>query len=240
MEQLKEQVGHLSEVFQKSVNLLIVDDYPIMCNAIVDLFSSPLFNIDTAASAREARTVIARKKTWHCWILDISLEEEHSGIDLLSENPQYPFAIMLSGMRSMSIASKAMQVGAYKVFDKDPQLLPVLHSDVCNLAAMSYVLNGTGTKYFSLFFLLAQMNIDSAETWANNACMTVRQLERICSLHSHLTPRFIIPFFYTLKLLLQLEIKSSIDEFLQEEEKTAPYRQHIDFVNRHLDTIIAR
>lgn len=239
MQQPKSQVDCLADVLKQSINLLVVDDYPVICNAIVDLFSSPLFNTSTAASAREARALIAQKKTWHCWVLDISLEEEYSGINLLADYPQYPFVIMLSGMRSMSIASRAMQLGAYKVFDKDPQFLPVLHADVCRLAALSYVLRGSGTKYLSLFSLLAQMNIDSAETWAKRACMTVRQLERICSLHSHLTPRFIIPFYYTLQHLLQIEQPQGSGEYSPPEENGIPYRQHIEFVTRHLDTIIA-
>ncbi len=241
MQQLSEQLGTLSDYLEGSINLLIVDDFPIMQKSIVDLFSSPLFNINTAASACEARTSINSKKLWHCWILDISMEEKYSGINLLSEYPHYPFAIILSGLRSMSVASRAMELGAYKVFDKDPQLLPVLHQEVCKLSAISYILNGAGTKYLSLFSLLSQMRIDSAEAWASNAYMTVRQLERICSMHSHLTPRFLIPLYYTLEQLLQIDCPENIPE--NEPPVTKNFNaceQHIDFVCRHIDTILLR
>ena len=239
MESLFEQLGALADYLTGSINLLIVDDFPVMQKSIVDLFASPLFNITTAASACEARTSINGKKVWHCWVLDISMEEKYSGIDLLAEYRQYPFAVILSGLRSMSAASRAMELGAYKVFDKDPQLLPVLHKEVCKLSAISYILNGAGTKYLSLFSLLSQMKIDTAEVWASNGYMTVRQLERICSMHSHLTPRFIIPLYYTLQLLLQIDVPRDLNE---NDPVIARHgdacRQHVEFVSRHIDTIL--
>jgi CheY-like chemotaxis protein len=241
MQRLSEQLATLSGYLKGSINLLIVDDFPVMQKSIVDLFSSPLFKISTAASACEARTSINSNKLWHCWVLDISMEEKYSGINLLSEYQQYPFAVILSGLRSMSVASRAMELGAYKVFDKDPQLLPVLHKEVCKLSAISYILNGAGTKYLSLFSLLAQIKIDSTETWASNAFMTVRQLERICSMHSHLTPRFLIPLYYTLELLLQIERPENIPE--NDPLVTKNFDscgQHVDFVCRHIDTILSR
>ncbi|MBN1757669.1 MAG: response regulator [Chitinispirillaceae bacterium] len=240
MHQLKKQISSLADVLKSSINLLVVDDYPSMRSAIVELFSSPLFNICTASSAEEARICIAQKKIWHSWVLDISLEEKYSGINLLAEYPQYPFAVILSGLRSMRVASRAMELGAFKVYDKDPQLLPVLHSDVCKLAALSFILNGAGTKYLPLFSLLSQGTIDSADTWASNACITVRQLERICSIHSHLTPRFIIPLYYTLNLLLQIDKSHEIsDVTIISDDKLSGYKNYIDFVFRNITTIIA-
>ena len=241
MQRLSEQLATLSGHLKSSINLLIVDDFPVMQKSIVELFSSPLFNISTAASACEARTSINSNKLWHCWVLDISMEEKYSGINLLSEYQHYPFAVILSGLRSMSVASRAMELGAYKVFDKDPQLLPVLHKEVCKLSAISFILNGAGTKYLSLFSLLSQMRLDSAEAWASNAFMTVRQLERICSMHSHLTPRFLIPLYYTLELLLQIECPENIpenDPLLKKNVEACGH--HVDFVFRHINTIIAR
>ena len=137
MQQVNKQLSRLADLLESRINLLVVDDYPVMRNAIVDLFSSPLFNISTASSAEEARETIARKKEWHSWVLDISLEEQYSGIELLAEYPNYPFTVVLSGLRSMSVASRAMELGAYKVYDKDPKRLPELHGDLCKLAAIS-------------------------------------------------------------------------------------------------------
>jgi CheY-like chemotaxis protein len=235
VQQIRDHVRILTDIFARSINLLVVEDYAEMGNLIVELFSSPLFNFTLASSAGEARLVIPKTDTWHCWVLDIALEEEESGLQLLAEHPQFPFVVMLSGIRSMNIASRAMQLGAFKVFDKDPQLFPALHEDVCSLAALSYILKGTGTKYLSLFHHLAQSNIESTETWANKACLTVRQLERICSLHSHLTPRFIPSLFYTLRALLHLDRAKAIPPSLQNDPSL---RQHMDFVVKHIETIV--
>ncbi|MBN1576035.1 MAG: response regulator [Chitinispirillaceae bacterium] len=235
MTKIREQAHFLTDIFKKSINLLVVEDYAVMGNVIVELFSSPLFKSTLASSAEQAREIIAKTTRWHCWVLDIAMEEEESGLKLLSEHPQFPFVVMLSGIRSMNIASRAMQLGAFKVFDKDPHLLPALRKEVCTLAALAYILQGAGTKYFSLFYHLAQSAIDSTETWANKACLTVRQLERICSLHSHLTPRFIPSLFYTLELLLQCDADAAIPASLKND---LPLRQHVEFVVKHIETIV--
>lgn len=238
MQQVIKRFARLADVLKNNINILIVDDYPEMRTAIVELFPSPLFTIHTASSAEEARDVIARTPIWHSWVLDISLEEKFSGIDLLAEYPHYPFAVVLSGLRSMSVASRAKELGAYKVYDKEPSLLPELHGDLCKLAALSFILKGSGTKYLSLFSLLGQNTIDSADAWASSACITIRQLERICSIHSHLTPRFILPLYYTLELLLQEEQPYAPTERFR--NKIAARKHHIDFISRHIDSIIAR
>ena len=235
MQQIQDHVRILTDIFAKSINLLVVDDYAEMGNVIVELFSSPLFNSTLAFSAGEARGIIPKTDRWHCWVLDIAMEEEESGLQLLNENHHFPFVVILSGIRSMNIASRAMQLGAFKVFDKDPQLFPTLHEDVCSLAALAYILKGTGTKYLSLFNHLTLSTISSTETWANKACLTVRQLERICSLHTHLTPRFIPSLFYTLRLLLRLDASRSIPPSLQSD---LPLRHHMEFVVKHIETIV--
>ncbi len=238
MQLIQEHLKLLTEVFSKKINFLVVEDNTIMGNSIIELFSSPLFNSCLAASASKARDIIAKNGKWHCWILDIKLEEEQGGLRLLAEHPMFPFVVMLSGMRSMNIASRAMQLGAYKVFDKDPNLLPTLHSDVCTLAALAYILNSTGTKYFSLFLLLAQMEIATTEIWAKQSCLTVRQLERICSLHTHLTPRFIPSLFYTLKFLLQFDPSLPVQSTHPSFDNDVALQQHIEFIVKHIDTII--
>jgi CheY-like chemotaxis protein len=230
-----EHIGPLFDQFKGCINLLVVDDYPDMGTILTDLFSSPLFKPTLATSAARAREIISKTDPWHCWILDIALEEEDSGLQILSENPHFPFVVMLSGIKSMNVASHAMQLGAFKVYDKEPDLLPRLHQDVCSLAAISYILRGAGTKYLSLFMHLVQSEIDSTETWANKACLTVRQLERICSMHSHLTPRFIPSLFYTLRLLLLAERDMTLPSATRTNRQV---QQHVDFVLKHLDTII--
>jgi CheY-like chemotaxis protein len=235
MRKIHEHVPVLTHHFNGCINLLVVDDYPEMGQVLVDIFSSPLFKPTLVASANRAREVITKTDPWHCWILDIALEEEDSGLQLLAENPNFPYIIMLSGIRSMNIASRAMQLGAFKVFDKEPDLFPKLHHDVCGLAALSYILSGTGTKYLSLFLHLMNSDIDSTETWAKKACLTIRQLERICSMHSHLTPRFIPSLFYTLRMLLHVEKDLMIPPAFQINDQLV---QHVEFVIKHLEVFV--
>lgn len=207
------------------------------------LLASPLFNKRPATSAAQARDLITSTEQWHCWIFDIAMEEEQSGLHLLEEHSHFPFTIMLSGIRSMSIASRAMQIGAYRVFDKNPDLLPALHAEVCTLAALGYILGGVGTKYFSFFSQLSQSVITTPEEWASQCCVTVRQLERICTIHSHLTPRFVVALYYTLQYILHLD---DIKQYPTADTIGSPtfaidaaIAGHIDFVHRHLDKIIA-
>ena len=235
-----DRIPQLLDAFKSKFNLLIVDDYPIMVNILTDLFSSPLYVTSNATSAETARDLIVSKGTWHSWILDISMEEDESGLSLIRENPNFPFIIMLSGMRSMNIASRAMRLGAYKVFDKEPSFLSALHLDICALSALAWILGGKGTKYFHLYLLLAQMDIVNTEEWANRACLTTRQLERICSMHSHLTPRYVLPLFTTLKLLLQTNETGDITPaVLNTFKPEMPVEQHVEFVSRNIDKIIS-
>lgn len=239
--QLSDVLQQLLTSFQSKFNLLVVDDYPAMGNAIVDLCGSSLYLKTLAASAAEARGRIAEKSRWHCWVLDIAMEKKESGLELLSSYSNFPFIIMLSGMRSMHMASRAMQLGAYKVYDKNPQHFLDLHKDINTLSALSWILQGVGTKYLPQFLLLSEKEINTTDTWAMHACMTVRQLERITTLHSNLTPRYIPALFYTLQFLLGLEDTgnpSYLDSIV--DDIAYPLEQHLRFVHKHLDTILSK
>lgn len=197
-----EHLSFISLKLHKKINILIVDDYPLIRNALTEMFSSSLFNVCIASSAKEARTTIPSLPVWHGWILDIAMEESESGLSLLAEYADYPFCIMLSGIRSMLTASRAMELGAYKVYDKDPSILPQMQKETCGMAALAYILKGRASKYFSLFEILSRETVTTAEEWAEKACLTTRQLERIALTHFDMTPRFILPFFYVIRYLL--------------------------------------
>jgi DNA-binding NarL/FixJ family response regulator len=196
------------------------------------MFSSQLFNIVMASTITQARTIINAAQTpWHCWILDIMIGEE-DGLTLLEMYPNYPYIIMLSGLRSMTRATEALQKGALTVFDKNPSSLDLLYDEVCRVAAIGFILGGKKTQYLSVFSILKEHKIETAQQWAHKAFITERQLERICSIHSPLTPRLIIPLFYALFhflrrniSLLQENVDQSIDEF---------YSNHISFVIKHI------
>lgn len=212
------------EFFQNKINLLIVDDDLVVLDSIKFLFSSPLFNIMTGSDLKQAFEVInTAQDTWHCWILDIALDEEDDGFKILRQYPQFPFSVMLSGLRSMTTATQALQNGAMKVFDKDPQSITLLHDEVCKIAALGFILNGKGTQYLSHFSLLKDNTFSTPEAWAEAACITVRQLERICAMHSPFTPKYVVALFYTLYALLQGKI----------EEKF--HQNHVDFFRKHFE-----
>ncbi len=200
---MKENVQALRNRLASRINLLVVDDQEIVRQSIVRMFASPLFAIQTADSFQSANEAIrAAQWPWHCWIVDIALEREDSGLFLLVEHIDFPFMIMLSGLGSMSLASRAMQAGAIAVFDKDPKSLNSLYELVCAIAALAFLLGGKNTKYLSTFRLLEQSAITSPDDWAQKACISVRQLERICAIHSPLTPRLFRPLFYAIRYLL--------------------------------------
>lgn len=227
----------------KKINLLIVDDYPIIRNALQELFSSPIFHTFFASSEKEARKIIPTVPEWHAWLLDISMENDESGLLLLADNQHFPYTIMLSGIRSMNISSKAMQLGAHRVFDKEPDLLPVMHRELCSLAALAYILKGTTTKYFPLFKLLLTTTFSTADDWAQAACLTKRQLERICTIHPGKSPRNIVPMFYAVQHLLQNDGEPAVvpDENdnidTRDSGSSDTIKRHIAFVYKNLDTI---
>lgn len=229
------------EIFKNKVNLLVIDDEPIILDAVIGIFSSPLFNITTGSTLQEAYKIINKTEVpWHCWILDINIEREEDGFEILKKYPKFPFAIMLSGLQSMTIASKAMKSGAIGVFDKDPSSLDLLHDGVCKVASMGFILGGKGGQYLPQFELLMTNHIKNSEEWANLACISVRQLERICAIHSPLTPRFIISLYYTLYFSLTGGSPASIEPIDTSENyllssDTDFHQYHICFFNKHFE-----
>ena len=224
--------NNILDVFAKKINLLVIDDEPVILDAVTGIFSSPLFNIVTGSTIKEAFKIINEaQEPWHCWILDINIEKEGDGFDILKKHPNFPFAIMLSGLRSMTIASDAMKYGAIGVFDKDPASLDLLFDGVCKVASLGFVLGGNGGQYLQHFILLMTNHIKNPEEWARLACISVRQLERVCAIHSTLTPRFIISLYYTLYFSLT-------DGSLSSEEPicdTDFHQSHLRFFNKHFE-----
>lgn len=229
-------------LFPEKVNLLIVDDDPVVLDAVTALFSSPLFNITTASTLKHAFSIInSSQKPWHCWILDIALEEETDGFKILETYQQFPFTVMLSGLRSMTTASLALQHGAMKVFDKNPASLDLLFDEVCKASALGYILDGKATQYLSNYILLKENSFANSDEWANCACITVRQLERICAMHSSMTPRYVLSLYYSLYFLLSAETDDEISA-PDEEGEDSPiadgsdfYLSHMSFFEKHIE-----
>ncbi|MCX7725700.1 MAG: hypothetical protein N2053_02495 [Chitinispirillaceae bacterium] len=236
MKEFIQNISYLQELLREKINLLIVEDNEMMGKSLLNLFSSPLFKPVIATSICEAKGLLPQKN-WHSWILDVALEEKESGLKLISENPNYPYIVVLSGIKSMSIASKAMRLGAFKVYDKKPSMLKDLYEDVCTLSTLAFLLKCKGTKYFSLFLVLSQMIIETAEKWAHQAFLTVRQLERICTSNSNLKPKDVLPLFYTFRFLLMSDSTSSVKQLLPTKESREFIAHCVDFVAKNIDTV---
>lgn len=180
------------------ISILIVDDDKYIIDSMIEMFSSELFHITSSRNINDALTLIRNTTSvWHTWLIDLAIEREGDGIELIKQF-KFPYTVVLSGLHSMGMASKAIHAGALCVFDKDPASLEQLHKTVCGTAALGYLLKGKSTQYYPVFSLLKSNDITSPEQWADLACITIRQLERICKLHSELTPRLFRPTFYAL------------------------------------------
>ncbi len=185
------------------VGLLVVDDDPPVVRSLRSVFSCPAFEITSAESYESAcEQITSNSDNWHCWIVDIDLGSSRNGIDIISRFLNFPFIVVLSGLQSMQLASEAIQKGAMHVLDKSPDLLDRLHDTVCKTCALSHVLGRKQSKYLPTYRLLEKSVIKSPEEWAEQACVSIRQLHRICDLHAVSGIRATLSAFYGMYYLL--------------------------------------
>jgi ActR/RegA family two-component response regulator len=191
-------------LFKNKVNLLVIDDDSKTRASLKDLFNSPLFTISTAANLDESFAIIGSSpEKWHCWIVDIDLAKGQSGLQLLKCFPNFPYAVVLSGLRSMALAGDAIKLGARSVVDKAPAHINRLIDDVCKTAALGYVLRGKPTPQLDVFLLLQDDSVTSIEIWADRLNMPVRHLYRICEVHPPLTPHYALALYRSIYFLLR-------------------------------------
>jgi len=192
-------------LFRNKVKLLVIDDDSHARASLTDLFSSPLFSVSTTASLDEAYTIVGTTpENWHCWIVDIDLAKGQSGLQLLKRYPNYSFAVVLSGLRSMVLAGDAIKLGARSVVDKAPTHIDRLVNDVCKTAALGYVLGGKPTPQLDIFLSLQDDSVTSIEIWAERLNIPVRQLYRICEIYPPLTPHYALALYRSIYCLLQV------------------------------------
>jgi ActR/RegA family two-component response regulator len=200
---MKDLLNQALALFTAKVNLLLVDDDRLILNSLRRNFISPALNITAIDTFSDAvRAVGSSRVTWHCWVLDIDLGAEKTGIDIMKAAPNYPFVLILSGLQSMGIASQAIKQGALHVFDKDPASFDRLYDEVCKTAALGYVLGGKNTQYLPVYRLLYGSVITTPDEWAEKACVTLRQLHRICEVHPITSPRTTLAHYYALYTML--------------------------------------
>lgn len=196
---MSKQTNSALSQFYSKVNLLIVDDDRHILKSLVNNFTSPLFKIRCSDTYKDALDSARDHGVgWHCWILDIDLGENRSGLEIMKAFPHFPFVIILSGLQSMSIAAEAVNEGALAVFDKNPDVLERLYNETCKIAALGYLLGGKQTQYLAVYRLLANSVITSIEEWAEKACISQRQLHRITEIHPVNTPKTSLSLYYGL------------------------------------------
>lgn len=188
--------------FCNTINLLVVDDNLHILSSIERTFGSPVFSKTMIGSYDDALNLVRSGSNWHCWILDLDLGENHSGIDLMKAGAKFPFVIIMSGLQSMQMAAEAVNQGAMAVFDKNPDFFQQLYDETCRTAALGYVLGGKHSQYLDTYRLLGASTVKTPEEWAEKACVTLRQLHRICDLHPIGTPKATLSMFYTMYTLL--------------------------------------
>ncbi len=232
--------SELTQALAKKVNLFILDDDRAVLAAVSGMFESPLISLVTASTMADAYSCIQKVPTagWHVWILDIAVDEEYSGLELLKKFTHFPYIIMLSGLSSMTIASQALKLGAMAVFDKDPKSLDQLFEEVCKMAALGYLLRGKPTQYISMFQQLSTKPISTAKQWAEEACLSVRQVERICSLHQLPAPKYVIPAFYSLFFMLWAGEEQLHPFFTESQPGPMPKLGSCSFYKSHLDNCL--
>ncbi len=200
-------------VFDKKINLLIVDDDDLLLDSLTATFVSPLFKISTASTFVAAIDLIGRNPdSWHCWIIDIDLGHGQCGLDLLSRYSGFKFAIVLSGLHRMAVAAESIQLGAYMAFDKEPASIEQLHNEVCKIASLGFLLNGK-CDHFDIFQLLLDDTVMTIEEWAYRGCIELRKLHRICDLYPPITPNFGIALYRAIYYLLRNPADALMEPF---------------------------
>jgi ActR/RegA family two-component response regulator len=218
------------KLFDKKINLLIVDDDDVLLDSLTTTFVSPLFNISTASTLAQAGDLIdSNPDSWHCWILDIDLGHGQCGLDLLSRYSGYQFAIVLSGLHRMALAAESIRLGARMAFDKDPSSIEQLHNEVCKTAALGFLLNGK-CDHFDIFQLLLDDTVTTIEEWAFRGCIELRKLHRICDLYPPITPNFGLALYRAIYYLLRNPTDSATASFTA--ESRAKYVSWINYALR--------
>jgi hypothetical protein len=235
---MRNEYENIVKAFEGQINLLLVDGDKKYLDFLESIFTSPLFNIKKVTSLKPALSTIQKSNSfWHCWVVDVALGEDNEGLMLLREYREFPFTIVWSGLGSMTVASEAIHLGAMNVFDKKLKYIDLFFREVCKVAALGYILRGKNSQYLPYFLHLKETRFHNRELWAEQACVSIRQLERICSSHSSFTTRYLLSLYYSLCYLL---LQGSNGATLQEDHRRRRYLSedffgpHIEFVDRKL------
>jgi CheY-like chemotaxis protein len=193
----------LLSLLRKKINILIIDDEKIARYLFQQSLSSPLFHIEIASSYKQAVRIIEKKTPLHCWVVDYMLGEGKTGLDLLEEHKDFPFAILVSGHGNMEVGAKARDIGIMHIIIKErSDFLPCFKSAVYEAAALGFIAKGSLRSRTDIFHLLQNKTIRDPEQWAEAANMSERNLEMLCEKHLAFSPRKVIYLFNGMRHLL--------------------------------------
>ncbi|MBN2355379.1 hypothetical protein JXO59_04660, partial [candidate division KSB1 bacterium] len=196
---------------QNLFNVLIIDTDTQTLAQTEQLIKSPFINTITSPSLLDAKTKIARfNQKWHTWILDFNTDVPDSGLEFLDIHSNFPYRIILSGQRNMHLAFEASRRGVLQIFDKcTDQNLTEFKRCVYSSCVLGFLLRGCRTDYLEIFLILQKDVITTPQNWATMACLGLRRLESICSLHFGIPPRQVISLYYYLCCHLHVPINLS-------------------------------
>jgi hypothetical protein len=236
----------LRKLFTSAIHLLCIENHAdildILCNGI---FRSPIFKINPVASFEVARSAIRGSISYHCWILDLSLEQHNDGLDLLKLKPHFPWCVVLSGAHSMDDATQAIRAGCYGVFDKSSMFLRNFNKfivEVCSLSTLSFILNAKRPSRFDLFKVLLVNDVQSPKVWSELYCLNEYDVRKTCMENSGLTAKQFLCLYHALKsillsdcLLAQIDKSDTVYAAINQdlEFKT----NCLEFVLSHIDSI---
>lgn len=218
------------------LNLLVLDDNIATVRLITAVLESPFINIVPAYTLHEARQKIRESKVpWHTWIIDMDLGNKSSGLSIIEEFQYFQFIIVLSGVKNMKLAFEVTKKGAIQVFDKTSEIITTdLRDGIYRIAGLGYLLGGLRTDYLNIFLPLLDKIITSPRQWTEYAFIGLRHLENLSMLHTGLTPRNALLFYYYICCLLYTnfnecgELEFNVDAWeLYTSPKSSSYLENV-------------
>jgi len=236
----------IRRIFTNHINLLCIEDN-IQINSLLceDFFKSPIFHNKKATTVDSAKSAIFSKVPYHCWILDLTLEQYNDALELLKMKRNFPFAVVISGTQSLFDATIAIREGAYGAYDKVMLFTGNPHpfvEETCALAVLSFLLNAKKPERLDMFSLLLKKHIQTPEEWSEAYSLNERSIRDICEENSGLTSKQFLFFFHTLYSVIVsdciIEAMAGATESLSRvENKKAFYERCAEFVIDHIDTV---
>jgi hypothetical protein len=233
----------LIEIFQHRIQVRLCESDYVCRLRISEALSSPLIAITHSHSEATAPAVFQpQQKKWHCWIVDDTFMRTAGAAGDVQR--LFPYSIVVAEQKWMRLGFEAAKRGALYVIDRDkPTLSTTLPALVNSVAALGFLLKGQRTDYLPIFALLGEGVVSSPQDWARRAGIGLRYLENICKLHCGLTPREVIPLYYSLNCMAycggsglpgQLPVSSTRWKAYFPTEHHAFLESSISFVRRFL------